>query len=209
MNLNIQTLRGEIIESSVQLEKIMTLILCNILEIDNIEDSNSFGRNGNLSFSNKTSLLSDLKYLSKPMKEKISLLYQIRNKFAHELDIDSFVKFFNVFGENKKKSFLKYYPDKVKLIKNEDEEFILSTIYSILVLEVRLYLRVINKHITQDLKNEISKDVLIEKIKIALLEIEDPNHLAYEILKLKDEICVTYPSKSFASELIKQGQKAF
>lgn len=205
MELNTQTLRGQIIEDSVMLERVVTLLLSNVFEIDDIENSNSFQTTGNvLSFHAKTSLLSDLKYLPLGLKEKVSMLYQIRNKFVHNMDVNSFTVFFEVSGNGKKKAFLGFYPDKINEVENESEENQFSIIYSLLLAEVLHDLEVISNLMARNLKNEVHKDSLMERIKSVLVNQEDSNVLA-EILNLKQEILETYPSLSFQNEKERSG----
>ncbi|WP_430614163.1 hypothetical protein [Flavobacterium sp. JP2137] len=200
METNAQTLRGLIIEDSVRLERVVTLLLSKVFEIEDVERSNSFQTTANvLSFHAKTSLLSDLKYLPFALKEKISMLYQIRNKFVHNMDVDSFVKFFEASGAGKKKAFVGFYSAQLPEGKPEEEEAHFCRIYSLLVAEVFHDLEVISALMARNLKNEVHKDGLIERIKRVLVNEADSDVLA-EILSLKQEILETYPSQSFQNE---------
>ncbi|MCP1995464.1 hypothetical protein [Flavobacterium sp. HSC-61S13] len=206
MESNSQTLRGQIIEDSVRLERVVTLLLSDVFEIADIENSNSFQTTGNvLNFHAKTSLLSDLKYLPSGLKDKISMLYQLRNKFVHNIDVDSFKAFFEVSGNGKKKAFLGFYSDKLDEKEFENEERYFAAIYDLLMAEVLHDLEVISNLMARNLKNEVHKDSLMERIKSVLVNNEDANVLA-EILNLKQEILETYPSLSFQNEKERNGE---
>ncbi len=206
MEFKTQTLRGQIIEDSVKLERVVTLLLSDVFEIADIENSNSFQTTGNvLNFHAKTSLLSDLKYLPIGLKDKISMLYQLRNKFVHNIDVDSFTSFFEVSGNGKKKAFLGFYSDKLDEKEFDNEERYFSAIYDLLMAEVLHDLEVISNLMARNLKNEVHKDSLMERIKSVLVNNEDANVLA-EILNLKQEILETYPSLSFQNEKERNGE---
>ncbi|MFV8356002.1 hypothetical protein ACNQGB_07465 [Flavobacterium sp. XS1P32] len=93
---NNQTPRSLVIEISVSHEGFVNLILAKLLGITP-EGSKSFGTSSQaLSFNAKANLLLDLKYLDKIEIEKFQIFMEIRNKFAHISDVDTFEKCFSL-----------------------------------------------------------------------------------------------------------------
>lgn len=93
-NENINTPRSLVVELSVKQECIVNFILAQLLGI-NPENSRSFGTSSQaLSFNVKANLLLDLKQLDKTQREKFQIFMEIRNKFAHIAQVDTFEKCF-------------------------------------------------------------------------------------------------------------------
>jgi hypothetical protein len=107
-------LRLCVIENSIFIEELASRVLGNILDID-WKNSKSFGHGStSLSFFQKLQLIQDIKGIDKEDLKKLTCLANIRNKFAHVLEIKSFEKLFSDSGVGKEiqKSFLSWYFDK-------------------------------------------------------------------------------------------------
>jgi hypothetical protein len=108
-----EDLRLCIIENSIYIEELTSNVLGTILDID-WSSSKSFGNGStSLSFNQKLQLIQDIKGIEKESLKKITCLANIRNKFAHVSQVNSFEKLFsssNV-GKEIKKNFLAWYFD--------------------------------------------------------------------------------------------------
>ncbi|PWK79107.1 hypothetical protein LX99_01563 [Mucilaginibacter oryzae] len=93
--------RTEVIEASVTIERVITIMLGMFLNID-IENSKSLGKNG-LSFNDKLNLLADINVIDKEEKSKLIKFSEIRNIFAHDSTIFMFHQCFKL---NDLKTFL-------------------------------------------------------------------------------------------------------
>lgn len=90
---NGMTDRAFVIEISVSFETDLSNVLSLILRIPDYQNSKSFGnQNSALSFNHKINLLMDMKELDKKAVAKLQKFSEIRNKFAHCLEIDTFIK---------------------------------------------------------------------------------------------------------------------
>jgi len=100
--------RNSVLSKSLAIEKYMSIYLARILDINNYLDSKSFGNTSSaLSFNQKVTLISDLKYLDKDEKLKLTSFAEIRNNFAHNSDCVNFKDAFTVDLTNRIK---KIYP---------------------------------------------------------------------------------------------------
>lgn len=93
--------RSEVIEASVTIEKVITMMLAQFLNID-VDESKSFGKNG-LSFNAKLNLLADINLIAKVEKTKLIKFSEIRNIFAHD---DKTLHFFQCFKQIGLKGYL-------------------------------------------------------------------------------------------------------
>lgn len=106
-------LRLCVIENSIFIEELASRVLGNILDID-WKNSKSFGHGStSLSFFQKLQLIQDIKSINKEDLKKLTCLANIRNKFAHVSEINSFEKLFSDTGIGKEiqKAFLSWYFD--------------------------------------------------------------------------------------------------
>lgn len=88
--LNIE-LRGKILEYSLILESLINnLLLLNLRIYDEKNTTRLFSNKGKLTFQNKIDLLFDIEVLSKEENLEFELLMNIRNKFMHDIECDSF-----------------------------------------------------------------------------------------------------------------------
>jgi 5'-deoxynucleotidase YfbR-like HD superfamily hydrolase len=119
MDINIK-LRAEILEYSLFIEKLINdLLLLNLGIYDEKEKTRLFSNKGKLTFQNKIDLLYDIEILSKDENSEFELLMNIRNKFLHDLDCNSFQVLLSQLDKGIVNRFKKYL-DNEKLISNED-----------------------------------------------------------------------------------------
>lgn len=164
----IESTRSRVIEKSVQLEELISLLLCNLLDIDK-ENSISFGtKSFALSFNSKINLLFDLKFLPIELKNNLILFSEIRNKFAHVLYVDDFTKCFEVINKNSRNNSSKNQLLS-KRIKNKDEqinqEVELSTCFDLLCLETSLLINMSSQLILKKKTEDLKKNAIIEVLK--------------------------------------------
>lgn len=97
-----------VIERAIEIEDLISKTLASLLNID-LKFSKALGNDSvSFSFNSKVILINDIKNIQKKEKEKLELMAQIRNKFAHVISIDSFESLFNL-NSNFKKKLLAYY----------------------------------------------------------------------------------------------------
>lgn len=102
------TTRALIIEEGVTLESVITQILGLVLDISP-SNSKILGIGGHgLSFKSKIDLLSEMNITPPDVKSDLQLFYELRNKFAHVKEIDSFSKYFEIQKIKPSKQFLSY-----------------------------------------------------------------------------------------------------
>lgn len=108
-----EDLRLCVIENSIYIEELTSYILGNILDIES-SNSKSFGSGStSLSFNQKLQLIQDIKGIEKESLKKLTCLANIRNKFAHVSQINSFKNLFSSsnIGKEIKKNFLSWFFD--------------------------------------------------------------------------------------------------
>ena len=170
-------LRLYIIEHSILLEEIISRNLGLILDID-WENSKSFGYgSSSLSFNQKVQIIQDLKGIEDNEKNKIIYFSNIRNKFAHVKNIETFNDFFTKTSNGTQiKNFLLKNYDNVGLKEVNDED---SFKYYFYLLTKDVGNTIINKtinHIKRKVKDEAVRDMNSE----TLFELKK------EIFKLKN-----------------------
>lgn len=112
--------RHIILETSLIIEKATSKFIANLLGIKSPENSLVLGnRNSSLSLSQKIDLLIDLGALTIKDKSKFQAFMEIRNKFMHVYDANSFNACFMHLGE-KEKFLFKLYPQ-VKAMDREEK----------------------------------------------------------------------------------------
>ena len=93
--LNIEV-RSRILEYSLVIENLINdLLLLNLGIYNEKEKTRLFSNKGKLTFQNKIDLLFDIEVLSKEENSEFELLMNIRNKFLHDLECNSFKILFN------------------------------------------------------------------------------------------------------------------
>lgn len=89
-------LRLYIIEHSLHIETLTSEAIGSLLGVD-YKESKSFGfGSSSLSFNQKVQIIQDIKGLDSEMAKKLTCLMNIRNKFAHIQEVDSFEKLFEI-----------------------------------------------------------------------------------------------------------------
>ncbi len=93
--LNIEV-RSRILEYSLVIENLINdLLLLNLGIYNEKEKTRLFSNRGKVTFQNKIDLLFDIEVLSKEENSEFELLMNIRNKFLHDLECNSFNILFN------------------------------------------------------------------------------------------------------------------
>jgi len=161
-----QSPRAHVIEKIVLLEHSMTQILGALLNID-VASSVALGnKNASLPLFQKVQLIKELGITPDAISADIVMLVEIRNKFAHVYEIDSFSEYFKRLPSTEQKS------KKAKFLTNfnqdttsSDEEVILSSCFDLLCLKVGLWLNAELKNATDKLIVQDKKDYVIEEIR--------------------------------------------
>lgn len=118
MDLNL-TIRAKILEYSLFVETLINdLLLLNLGIYDEKKSTRLFSNKGKLTFQNKIDLLCDIEVLSKDENSEFELLMNIRNKFLHDLECNSFQVLLSQLDKGIVNRFKKYL-DNEKLISNE------------------------------------------------------------------------------------------
>ncbi|BDU26287.1 hypothetical protein [Flavobacterium sp. GSB-24] len=158
----IETTRANVIEKAVEFEELISHLLSMLLEVDKNE-SISFGhKNIALSFNAKINLLIDLKFIPKEISKDFQLFAEIRNKFAHVLYVDSFVKCFEII--ERRDYFLKKASDDILKVDKNDEAVYLAA-FDLLCFELGIWLRVTLKMISDKKSQDLNKTGAIEMIR--------------------------------------------
>jgi hypothetical protein len=102
--------RNIILSSSLLIEKTTSSFIANLLGIKKPENSLTLGiKSSAFSFNQKIDLLIDLGALNTSDKRKFQLFMELRNKFMHVLEADSFVNCFKLL-DGKEAFLFKLYP---------------------------------------------------------------------------------------------------
>lgn len=147
-----KNLRLCVIENCIFIEELTSRVLGNILNIE-WEKSKSFGHTSSaLSFNQKLQLIQDIKGIDKEDVKKVICISNIRNKFAHVSDIDSFKKLFSnsPIGKEIQIQFLKWYFDENGLsdIHPSKTEFVYRLCFYLLVDSViKILLKISDEHL--------------------------------------------------------------
>jgi hypothetical protein len=116
-------LRLYIIEHTLHIETLVSEAIEHLLGIE-YKTSKSFGYGSSaLSFNQKIQIIQDINGLESDMTKKLNCLMNIRNKFAHVQEIDSFDALFELtnVGKEIQKQLVKWYSLESK--KEEDDEY--------------------------------------------------------------------------------------
>lgn len=157
-----ETTRAKVIEKAVGFEELISQLLSMLLEV-NKNESISFGnKNIALSFNSKINLLIDLKFIPKEISKDFQLYAEMRNKFAHVLYVDSFVKCFEFI--ERRDYFLKKASNDLSKVDKEDEAIYLAA-FEILCFEIGIWLRVTLKMISNKKSQDLNKIGAIEMVR--------------------------------------------
>jgi hypothetical protein len=173
-----QTTRGKIIERAVKVESSIRELLALILKIDK-DKSTAFGNKKPLAFSNKIDILCDLDYMTKEYRKMFQTFSEIRNKFAHINEVDSFVKCFDILHDKKTK-FLSEFANE-HITKVEDEELKLSLCFENLCIKIRIWLEASIVRQRDIDSQELKKTAIVESLRRNINQYSDINN--FEIVK--------------------------
>lgn len=110
MTLYSEKIKLKILKYSLRLEKIASLSLAFILDVEEIENTKSLGnKNTSLAFNQKLNLLLDCESIEKEEKEKMEIFMEVRNQFMHNLNVNSFKDVFKIL-DGREKRLRKFYP---------------------------------------------------------------------------------------------------
>lgn len=153
-----ETTRAIVIEKAVGFEELISQLLTLLLDVE-INSSKSFASKSTaLSFNTKINLLIDLKLIPAELSKDFQLFAEIRNKFAHILYVDSFIKCFEIIHD-KKNNFLK----RMSNIETEvEDEITFASFFEILCLKLSLWLTVTLQLISNKKKSDLNKVTAIE-----------------------------------------------
>jgi hypothetical protein len=112
-----------VIEKSVEAEHIVTKILARQLNIDLSKSESLSSKSSGLSFHSKLSLLLDTELLKPEDRVKLQKFSEIRNKFAHVLEVDNFEMCVKLV-DGLKNHLEKYFQDDDKFDDNEERFYI-------------------------------------------------------------------------------------
>lgn len=183
--LEYQTTRGQVIEKGVSLEAGISGLIGMLLDID-VETSLSLGsKNTSLSLNAKVNLLSDLKFVPKEIIWQFQTFAEIRNKFAHLQNVDSFVKCFEILADKKNK-FVKTFGDKIG--DDVEEEIKLSMCFSFLCMSLGIWLDLILKKASFDKSQDLKKVAVVEALRNFFKIPKDQKDQMEEHLKWVDNL---------------------
>lgn len=118
-NIKGAKIRIDILNKALTIEAFTSLFLAEILGIHDPEKSNSFGMSGSaLSFDAKINLLIDVGALNKEERNKFRIFMEIRNKFIHNININTYENCFATIEGRDKYIMSLYKP--VQTISRED-----------------------------------------------------------------------------------------
>ncbi|MBC5836270.1 hypothetical protein [Flavobacterium bernardetii] len=158
-----ETTRAKVIEKAVGFEELISQLLSMLLDIDK-NSSKSFGnQSSTLSFNAKINLLIDLKFITTEVGKDFVLFAEIRNKFAHALNVDTFVKCFEIIHDSRNR-FLKKMSDEISKIDQNDES-VYASCFEILCFELGIWLRETLKMISDKKSQDLNKIGAIEMIR--------------------------------------------
>lgn len=148
-----------VLELSVTIEDILSLLLSIILNINNRQNSLSLGtRSSALGFNSKTNLLIDMDYLEKNSKWKFQKFMEIRNQFAHNIKVETFEQcFLIVEGKDK---LLKTYPSPNSLLSIEEN-------LKAAVIELGFDIINLGKHIIKKFGDEYKREKILENLALS------------------------------------------
>lgn len=125
------SIRLSVIEDAIKVEEMIAHTVCAVLEIDP-GVSKLFGHTSlALPFSTKIEILQEVQYFDKETKEKLKVLSQIRNKFAHMSSVSDYTTCYEKI-KGCKNSLIKWYPKVLRIDFDTDERFNFGLYYSLL-----------------------------------------------------------------------------
>jgi hypothetical protein len=183
-------LRLYVIEHTIHIEMLISELIADLLNI-NLETSKSIGfSSAAISFSKKVQVLQDFNGIDPKLKNKLTCLMNIRNKFAHVQYVDSFENLFQktANGEDLKKELDKWYSLEEK--DDNDEEykykfFKLSEELTKLLFSLRINAKI--ERSKYDTEREL-KDNYLTLLKEEVLKLENGNDLIVAVIDKAEKI---------------------
>jgi len=178
-------IRLYVIEHTLHIETLISEAIGSLLGVD-YKESKSFGFGSSaLSFSQKVQIVQDIKGLESEMAKKLTCLMNIRNKFAHVQEVDSFDKLFEIAsnGTQIKNQLDKWYSLEEKKEEDENYKFLffkLAEEITIMLVELQVKERT-TKSVLQA-ENDFQKSQL-ESFKEIMLESDNPEAINEEVLR--------------------------
>jgi hypothetical protein len=177
-------IRLYIIEHTLHIETLISEAIGSLLGID-YKESKSFGfGSSSLSFRQKTHIIQDIKGLESEMAKKLTCLMNIRNKFAHVQEVDSFEKLFEIAnnGTQIKNQLEKWY----ELDDKSDEDEIYKFLFFKLAEEItkmlwELQVRERSTKAILQAENDFRKSQL-ESFKEIMAESDNPEQINEDVL---------------------------
>jgi CRISPR/Cas system CSM-associated protein Csm2 small subunit len=204
-----ETTRAKVIEKAVGFEELISQLLSLLLEVDKNESISFGNKNIALSFNAKINLLIDLKFIPKEISKDFQLFAEMRNKFAHVLYVDSFVKCFELI--ERREYFLKKASNDLSQVDKNDEAIYLAA-FEILCFELGIWLRVTLKMISNKKSQDLNKIGAIEMIR-SFVEYDSARRekeLEHFIKTIQPVIDKIIPDEEFLEEyrrLLKEAKK--
>lgn len=101
--------RWKVLRTCIELESYSSSFLTTIFKLP--EETISFGRTGKaLTFENKLNLMLDIASISKDDRKRFTLLQEMRNQFAHNLNAINFEFYYVITGTKPEHNLFKWYP---------------------------------------------------------------------------------------------------
>jgi len=178
-------IRLYVIEHTLHIETLISEAIGILLGVE-YKESKSFGFGSSaLSFSQKVHIVQDIKGLESEMAKKLTCLMNIRNKFAHVQEVDSFDKLFEIAnnGTQIKNLLEKWYTLDGKNDEDENYKFLffkLAEEITKMLFELQVTER-LTKNVLQAEK-DFQKSQL-ESFKEIMLESDDPEAINEEVLQ--------------------------
>lgn len=204
------TTRAEVMEKGVAIEGAVSGILGFILDIDVVKSKSLGHQSTALSLNAKVNLLTDLKFVPKEIARQFQLFTEIRNKFAHIQEVDSYVKCFEIIKDQKKyliETFAKHVPQEF------DEEAKLNTGFTFLCFHLGMWMNLILGRSHHLKIQELKKTTLVELLRSYMVN-STPEQGSEEEKKIMDQVDILVKEieqdKDFMAsvvEAVKSGEK--
>jgi hypothetical protein len=192
MNIEIRT---EILEQSLDIENNLSSVLKEIIQIPKKNTKTLDNRSSSLSFKTKVDLLYDLDRIEIEEYNYLILFMEIRNQFINKIEADSYVKVFEILGNNKKNKIYKLISeDELKYLEGEKEIELKKGTSNLYINILRILVKV-REEIIEDYKKKVKNDTN-EKIR----------DLTMQMVKIMDETIDEF-GDIYEAELLEKGIK--
>jgi len=187
-----QTTRAKVIEKGVEFEASITQVLAFLLDID-LSISKILGDTTQaMPVNSKFMLLHELNITPKEIKEYFKIFVEIRNKFAHVRECDTFSYYFNTYSNpTSKTKFLKL-AENINIQQLNEEEERLLTAFDVLCFSISTWLKAIIKIAGNQKKVDDKKTAIIEMLRLfkkkQIRSLEEYRNFHQQCYMLVDEI---------------------